>query len=296
MEQNPTQDRPASVKNLLSDPLVNQQFVIENGLRNRWFTHWKLWFSYMFHSFCMCTSGYCGSTKPIAMAQDLSIWSSSSYSNGTLQSGRASRAILGWDLTKWRGMEMKLSICESKIWICPSDKILLQEQTKHNEPKWTQKMLARCDELLALLDEDIECESFSPFYPHMKDRTTCNFPCQLDIWLSDVVCNSLTLHDISWPFKSVLFWNFSKYLWLASKSWLRINTVVLSRTPFTHDLSHRICSGNFGYSMPYQDQNASRCARWKSAERRSSVSAGQVVKICEIFAKFCQSQSLAFPK
>ena len=44
------------------------------------------------------------------------------------------------------------------------------------------------------------------------------------IWLSAIL----------WPFmilKSVLFWNFSKYLWLASKSWLRITTtVVLSRT------------------------------------------------------------------
>lgn len=134
-----------------------------------------------------------------------------------------------------------------------------------------------CDELLALLDEHIECESFSPFYPHMKDRTTDNFCSQLDMYdILMIVCKSLTLHDPQiCPVLELLQVSMIGVKVLTQDHHhcrTQSYSVVLSRTSLmTHELSHPTClrSGNFGYSMPYQDQNASpRCALWRFAERR----------------------------
>ena len=42
-------------------PLVNQQFAIENDHRNRGFSHWKWWFSLIFHSYVSLPEGIASS-------------------------------------------------------------------------------------------------------------------------------------------------------------------------------------------------------------------------------------------
>ena len=171
-------------------------------------------------------------------------WSSSSYSNWTLQSGGASRAILGWDLTKSATFFWSWAVGH-ELWRVACS------------PWWTHRVW----ELLPFLSSHERSNNrqflFSTRYVwYINDCLQVFDPS----WSSNLSCSGTS--------PSIYDWRQSPDSGSPPLSY----SVVLSRTPLmTHELSHPTClrSGNFGYSMPYQDQNASpRCALWRFAERR----------------------------
>ena len=86
-----------------------------------------------------------------------------------------------------------------------------QTSSHQHDPNWVK--------VLALFDENIKCQRFSSIYP----STPCNVPHHRGVtvlWQRPIVVRHGKRVKMSYDVSRhhVLFWNFSKYLWLASKS------------------------------------------------------------------------------
>lgn len=107
----------------------------------------------------------------------------------------------------------------SNRWLRPCQSTVEDNAIRLHCTHATHMKISSCVKVLALFDENIKCQRFSSIYPSRP----CNVPQHRGVtvlWQRPIVVRHGKRVKMSSDVSRhhVLFWNFSKYLWLASKS------------------------------------------------------------------------------